>query len=44
MDDRKCKACKKVLSAHHGTTNESPKHPGYCYECGEVLDEIPKRR
>lgn len=44
MDEKKCKACKKVLTTHHGTTNESPKHQGYCYECGRVLDEMPKRR
>jgi hypothetical protein len=38
MATKKCKGCKKILDVHHGTANEHPRHPGYCYECGKKLE------
>ena len=35
---RKCKNCGKPLTVQRGTTNEHPRHPGYCYDCGKKLE------
>jgi len=39
---KKCKKCGKPISVHRGTTNESRENPGYCYECGKLLDQKSK--